>query len=407
MDDRNNKFQFIDVEDITDESVENNIEIVSSPEKVKVDNIDIKKDEVLEEKEVIEDNSIQNIVIENNNKDTDTENTIDISKRRHFSFEARIIVSVIAILVLFVGACFLGLKVINHTTTKLVGYVENGDFTYQLCLKDATCQPENITYHGDDVNIIKMSFKYDANYEEKLNYNKYYRVTSVISAYSNDGKSLLYEKENDLVDRTNIADNSSKISINEIVVIDYSKYRDLVKNYENGKTQAEVILYLEEDNETRKVASLVIPLTKDNFELTKYTTTNAARSAKVNVNVWDTYSLVYAIATSFLTLISLILIYRTTRLVLKVTNNKSDYELAVDDLLKEYDEFIVIARDGYESNEDKEIIKIETFKELLDIKNMLNKPIVFYTVNDVKCEFIVEDEKVLYKYIIKEADFIN
>ena len=396
MDDKNNKFQFIDIEDITEESVENNIEIVSSPEKVKVDNVDTKENEVLEVREDTKE------IVETH----DEVNDIDISKRHHFSFEARIIVSVIAILILFVGACFLGLKVINHTTTKLVGYVENGDFTYQLCLKNATCEPENITYHGDDVNIIKMSFNYDANYEEKINYNKYYRVTSVISAYSNDG-NLLYEKENDLVDRTNITDNDSKISINEIVVIDYSKYRDLVKNYEGGKTQAEVILYLEEDNETRKVASLVIPLTKDNFELTKYTTTKATRSAKVEVNVWDTYSLVYAIATSFLTLISLILIYRTTRLVLKVTNNKSDYELAVDDILKEYDEFIVIARDGYESNEEKEIVKVETFKELLDMKYKLNKPIIFSTVNDVKCEFIVEDEKVLYKYIIKEADFTD
>ncbi len=394
MDDKNNKFQFVDLDDITDNSVKSNIEIVSSPDKVKVDNLDSS----LEEEKVIEEDK----------KETDDTNIeIEISKKRHISFEARIVISVIAILILFVGACFLGLKVINHTTTKLVGYKENGDFTYQLCLKNATCEPENITYHGEDVNIIKLNFKYDANYEEKINHNKNYRVTSIIRAYSKGRKDLLYEKENDLIDRTNISDNTDKISINEIVVVDYSKYRDLVKNYSNNETQAEVILYLEENNETRKIASLTIPLTNNDFELTKYTTTNAFRNAKVEVNVWDTYSLVYSIATSFLTLISLILIYRTTRLVLKVTNNKSDYEIAVDDLLKEYDSIIVIARDGYESNEEKEINKLETFKELLDIKYKLNKPIIFSKINDVKCEFIVEGDNELYKYIIKEADFIN
>ena len=32
--------------------------------------------------------------------------------------------------------------------------------------------------------------------------------------------------------------------------------------------------------------------------------------------------------------------------------------------------------------------------------------IIFSVINDVKCEFIVEDEKVLYKYVMKEADFL-
>lgn len=388
MKDDNDKFKFIDIEDITNEEIKNNMQIVSSPEKINIDNNNSKEEKVEEEKEVIDE-------------------VIDINKKKHFSFEARIVVSVIAILILFIGACFLGLRVINHTTTKLISYTENGDFTYQVCLKNATCEPENVTYNGDDINIIKISFNYDAKYDEKLDYNKYYRVTSIVSAYSKDKKELLYEKENDLVDQVNINNTSNKISINEIVVIDYSKYKDLVKNYENNETQVEIILYLEEDNETRKVASLMIPLTKNNFELTKYTTTNAKRNAKINVNVWDTYSLVYAIATSFLTLISLILIYRTTRLVLKVTNNKSSYELAVDDILKEYDDIIVIARDGYESTEEKGIIKVDTFEELLKVKNEFNKPIVFSTVNDVKCEFIVEGDKELYKYVLKEADFIN
>ena len=376
----NNKFQFIDIEDITNEEIKDSIEIVSSPEQVKVENVSV-------EEESIEDNT-----------------TIDISKKKHFSFEARIIVSVIAILVLFICACFMGLKVINHTATENVKYIENGDFTYQVCLKNATCEPENVVYHGNDINIIKIAFKYDAKYEEKVKYNKNYHISSIIRTYKNGTRELLFEKENDIVDLTNITNESDSIYINETVTIDYSKYKDFVKSY-NGKSQAEVILYLEEDNETRRVSSLIIPLTNDDFELTKYSTTNASRYTKRNVNIWDSYSLVYTIATSFLTLISLILIYRTTRLVLKVTNNKSRYETAVDDILKEYDSIIVVARDGYESTDDRKIKKVESFDELLEIKNQLNKPIIFSTVNDVKCEFIVEGDNELYKYVMKEADF--
>ena len=52
-------------------------------------------------------------------------------------------------------------------------------------------------------------------------------------------------------------------------------------------------------------------------------------------------------------------------------------------------------------------ISIESFEALLEIKNRLNKPIIFSVINDVKCEFIVEDEKVLHKYVMKEADFLE
>lgn len=375
----NNKFQFVDVEDITDEEIKNSIEIVVSPEKVKVDSVEPKKEEI----------------------------PVEIAKRKYFSFEARIVVSVLSILVLFVGACFLGLKVINHTTTRYVKYVENGDFTYQVCLKNATCEPENIIYHGDSINIIKISFRYDAKYEKKITYNKNYHISALIKAVDKNTNEVVFNKENDLVDITNKNDDSDFLSIAETVTIDYSKYLDMLKDYPDSNGQVEAVLYLEEENETRKVSSLTIPITKGNFELTKYSTTSSNRYAKVTVNVWDTYSLVYAIATSFLTVISLILIYRTTRLVLKVTNNKSRYEQAIDDILRDYDSSIVIARDGYESTEEKEINKVESFEALLEIKNRLNKPIIFSVINDVKCEFIVEDEKVLHKYVMKEADFLE
>jgi hypothetical protein len=396
--DSNNKFQFVDIEDITEEKIEDSIEIVSSPDKVNVEVLD----SLEEKKEEIKEESTTPVEVK------EEDNTIEVSKKKHFSFEARIVVSVISILVLFVCACFMGLRVINHTTTENVSYVENGDFSYQVCLKNATCEPENVTYNGNDINIIKIVFDYDSKFAKKIDYNKKYRVSSVISVYSkNNSNNLLYEKENDLVDRTELIDNGDNIHVNEVVVIDYSKYKDIVKKYEGEDRKLEVILYLEEGNETRKISSLSIPLTNDSFELTKYTTANANRYEKLTVNVWDNYSLVYGIATSFLTLISLILIYRTTRLVLKVTNNKSEYEQTIDDILREYDSIIVIARDGYESTDDKEIKKIESFKELLEIKDRLNKPIIFSTVNDVKCEFIVEGESELYKYTMKEADFIN
>ena len=359
----NNKFQFVNSEDINDKSQETNL---------------VKED-----------------------------NTIVISKGRHFSFEERIIASVVIILVLFVGACFLGLKVINHTTIQRVNYIENSDFTYQVCLKSSVCLPENALYSSSDINIIKLSFRYDAKYEKRVKYNNNYRVLAIISAVEKDSEKVLHQESVNLVEKTTVSGKKDSYSVNEIVTIKYDDYKELLKEYENAEKEVEVVFYLEEGSESRNVSSIVIPLSKTEFELYKHTTVNEARKAKEMVNVWDTYSLIYGLATSFLTIISLILVYKTTRLVLKVTNNKSDYEEALDDILKEYNNIIVVAQDGYESILEKEIIKIGEFEELVRVRDRIGKPIIFSKVNNVKSEFIVEDENVIYKYVIKEADFTD
>ena len=373
----NNKFQFIDIDDIKDESIKNNIEEVSSPENVTVD-------------------SNKNI-------------NVNITKRWYFSFETRVFVSIVAILVLFACACFLGLKVLNHTTLKEVNYIENADFTYQVCLKTNDCVTESSTYKSAEIGKIKLLFSYNARYQESIDIEKNYRVAAVLTALDKNNHNVLYQKDIDLVETKELKKIDKEYTTNERIEIDYSKYINMMKDYSNADNQVEVILYMEENNETRKVSGLIIPLNKESFELNKYTTANVLRNSKITVSDWDNYSTLYTVVASILTIVSLILIYKTTRLVLKVTNNKNEYEEAVDNVLKEYESIITIAGDGFESivPEEKETIKFDNFKELAKVSEEINKPIIYSKINNVKCEFLLEDDKNLYKYVMKEADFLE
>ena len=85
--------------------------------------------------------------------------------------------------------------------------------------------------------------------------------------------------------------------------------------------------------------------------------------------------------------------------------NKSKYEVELKKILKEYDDYIVLTKEGLEIDENKTILKVSSFKELLEARNTLNKPIIYTKINSVKSEFVGEDESVIYKYIMKEADF--
>lgn len=373
-----NKFKFVSDEDIADEKVKDSIKIVNTPEKV---NVEVNKPE-----EVI---------------------NPGVKKRLYFSFEARIVVSILSILILFAGACFLGLRVVNHTTIQDVEYVEDGDFSYIVCFKDTTCLNENNTYVASDIDHFEITFDYKATYEKKVKVNNSYRVAVIVSAYDKKDNSLLYQTKSNLVKKSPLVASDNTYTIKKDVNVDYNKYKELGKEYKDADRRMEVVFYIEEGKDTRKVVSITIPFSSETFNINKYTTSRTVRTSKVTVNAWDTYSLVYVIAASILTIVSLILLYKTTRLVLMVTNNRNEYEDEVERILKEYESIITVFGEGFESivPDEKDVIKYDNFEDLVKVREEINKPIIYSKINNVKCEFMVEDDKVLYKYVMKEVDF--
>ena len=86
------------------------------------------------------------------------------------------------------------------------------------------------------------------------------------------------------------------------------------------------------------------------------------------------------------------------------SNKRSKYEEKLNSILRNYDRVIVSAKESY-NVDGRTIVKVYTFDELLDARDTLGKPIIYYKVNNVKSEFYVEDEYKVYKYTLKEADF--
>ncbi|MBQ9019366.1 MAG: hypothetical protein IJ097_03575 [Bacilli bacterium] len=328
--------------------------------------------------------------------------------RIHFSFEVRIITFIVLILFLFFTACFLAFNVINHTTHEELIYKEYTTVNYKVCLKNSSCVDENNHYNVDDLDNIKISFDYNADYDEIIKYNNSYYINAISRVYNKEDNSIIYyEKENYLVDNTELKGKDKSFSINESVTLDYNKYKELINDYnrDDSYSEVEVVLYLTDKNETRKISSLVIPLVNDNMVISKNNKDELTRIEDREVSLWDSYSITCAIFSSLLTICSLFAIYKVSKLVFDVYNNRSRYEQEVDNILKKYDSIIVVARDGYETISEKEIVKLDTFDNLLEVKNNINKPVIFSKINDVKCEFIIEDDEKLYKYVLKEADF--
>ena len=423
---KESKFKFVSIidEEVKDEEIgvysSNNVDpIIEVEDHIEDSTIEIPSEEieevkettVSEEKPIVDNNSLEDNVV----RSTDDNYEHKISRKPYFGFEARIIIMVIIVLVLFAGACYLILEAINFGKSEVVNYSETSLVNYKVCLKDNNyydnnCLNEDMQYVSALTNSIVANFNYSVELSSEINYNLAYHVVATTKIYDKtDPSKILYKSEDILVDRTDVSNKSNEISFDSNVDLEFKKYSDYVTEYNkkyflNSDADVEVALYLDEVDETRKVASIVVPLTSQTYSIKKDTISNLNKKVEVDMNTWNEYNSVCAVVATVLILISLFLLYKTTRLVVKVTAKRNKYQVKLSQILREYDRIIVVAKDGYESNVEKKVVKVVSFYELLDARDMLEKPIIYSRVNDVKSEFIVEDDDKLFKYVLKDSD---
>lgn len=341
--------------------------------------------------------------------------TKKVKHKTYISFETRIAIRVVLILVLFACACYFVLEAINFGKKDVVTYNEITEANYAVCpsnnsFVDNKCLSEGLKYNKDTSNVINVLFKYNLDYSKSVPYDIAYHIVAVTKIFDKENNTkVLYKNEDVLVERTALSDISDRISFYNNINIDFDHYNSLVaKNKEkygsNTEADLEVALYLDTNDEPTSVASITVPLDEKKFSIRKSVLSNLNKTMELDNNTWNDYNSMCAMIASILVVVSLIILYRTTALVLKVTNNKSEYEKILAKILKDYDKDIVNARDGYEVESYKKIIKVADFNELLDARHLLNKPIIYSKINSVKSEFVVEDDAKAFKYVLKDSD---
>ena len=403
---KENKFNFV--------SIDENNEIID--EKV----LEEEKQEVEENESIMKDleqeKTLKEVVDESIKNKAKSQQVVDnsyrINKKKHISFETRIAFRVVAILLLFALACYLILEAVNFGKKDVVTYNEVSEVNYSVCLNEVNhnnCLAEDMDYQ-DNVKYINVNFKYNVDYSKEIEYDQAYHLVAITKVFAKDNNTkVLYKNEEILVERTSIRDISDAINLDTKAEFDYRKYNNLAKEYkkqygENSDVALEVVLYLDREQVTDDVASITIPLGVSKFNIKKNELNNLDKSIELDNNVWNDYNSMCAAIASILILLSLIILYRTTRIVLKVVNNRSKYEETLDNILKTYDRQIVNSKGTYEINSKKKIVRVSSFGELLDAHDNLGKPIIYSKVNSVESEFVVEDDNKSYKYVLKDTD---
>jgi len=357
----------------------------------------------------------EEIVSKNNVKEEVKVEEYNIKKPFYFGFKQRVIVVIMLIIIMFGLGSYLIINSYRLRKGEVVKYSETSDSSYKVCLLDnnvysTPCLEEGMLYNSSLVNTIPINFKYNVNFSEYIDYQLYYHVVLYNKIFDKNNKEkVLYENKEILVVKTFVDKLNQKINIDTNVKINYKKYNDFVNEYKSKyspdvKSVVEVVLYLDEYDEERSVASVSIPVGESTFEVKKEKLSNKNKSVEIENEEMVSEANVNMYFGSFLIIISLILDIILVRLVKATFTKKSKYDIELARILKTYDKNIVNATSDFKYDENKEVIKVESIKELVDASNVINKPIVYNKINNIKSDFILEDDNKIYKFTLKEAD---
>lgn len=300
----------------------------------------------------------------------------------------------ISIIFFLIGGYFC-FKSIN--STKVVSTTEKSSANYVVCLKENnyyedTCLNEGREYLSSLTNTIRINFAYNR-ISSSRGKVMYYVGTNLKISNSDNGKEI-FNDEKRLNEKKEINNDKDVLNIVDSAEIKYKNYDDLVKKYSLDyelHTSAVLQVYLKMvEGKTEKIVSSVnIPINEQTYSITK----EVIKSSENGISEDYKNELLIGIMAIA---VSIIIILVT--IIKNVSNKGSDFEQEVKRLLTEYDRVIAETKLDSLMLTGKELIEINDFMELVDVRDTIEKPIMYFRKSDSVRDFIVQDKDIIYRY---------
>ena len=344
-------------------------------------------------------------------------------KNMYFSYKQRVILySILFALLLCLELLFL-YKTIDIKQEKVISYNEIGTLDYKVYLKENEFYQENYleknkNYIASLIKNIDINLNYYFEIDTNVDMSFDYNIVGKLVILEEQGKNNLYEREYILktVEIENKKDEKNK-NIKDNISIDYDYYNDLANKFKStyGIDSSSVLeIYIninkeiskEKDIDLKETKQMImtIPLTQKTIDI-KIDDTGIKNSNQMISE--SKISLINILFGILFTIIFPIFIYVLFKLILLVSILKpryTKYDKYIKKILKEYDRLIVeTPTEPILIN--KTIIEIKKFEELLDVRDNIKRPIMYYSlVKHHKCYFYIEIGKTVYLLIIKAVD---
>ena len=313
--------------------------------------------------------------------------------------------------VLFLVIAIIAYKTVNN---EKITYTEDAKVNYQVCLKENDyykdqCIGEDKEYISSATETIRLDYNYSAVFQKPIKKDyKYYIKSTLLIKTDDDNQKELLKKVKAITKKQALNLNGNVLTIADTVDVPFQEYNSYAQKYKNdyslvSNCYLDITLVLKEGKEEKELSSVSMPLTKITYNITK-------TEKEKEVTEYDVPSnMVLNIVFTILIAVGLILtgfnLYKLGKFLGKMRRSDSAYEKKLKQILNTYDRVIVSLEDKNRINPDQDVYTVKTFLELLDVRDTVDKPILYYKVNSIKAEFYVQDTNKTYKFTMKESDF--
>lgn len=305
-----------------------------------------------------------------------------------------------------------------------IEYTECSEVDYKVHLKENDFYEDDVlgkgqAYIASLIEKVDVDFTYNLNMSsDKVEYTYTYSIDAQLEVFDNEYKKPLYNPTESLVDKVTATEKGkSKLVIKDQVSIDYKEFNERAKSfvgaYDLKSVDCRIIINMhinvlsscedfQDDASDDYLISLSIPLINDTTDVTFSSSVPqeenkvlACNSSELSSKIFKILSIVFAIL-DVLTIAGLAVFMWVTR------DQNTDYASKVAKVLRNYKSYIQPISNQFDAT-DYQVLYISDINRLLEIRDTLQKPILFNENEDKTCSkfFIVTDNKVLYLYEIK------
>lgn len=343
-------------------------------------------------------------------------------KNLYIGYNTRLFINISSFIIYFILFLIFVFKAFSISPEKKLNYIDKSNLDYKVYLKEndfynVDYLDKDMMYVASLINKVNVTFNYDFSSDINLNLDFKYNIIGKLTIQDSTGKSNYYENTYILLnDKKTTLKNDNKQNIHETINIDYDYYNNIANVFKTNygvNTISKLTLYLTIDKSSKDekimlkdldVMSLEIPLSERSINIEmNYKEIDNISNIIMNSNVFID-NMIYIILLLIFIVLLIISTVKITRLLSLLINKKTKYDKYVNRLLTEYDR--LISNTLTQPNTDGiEIINIESFQELVDIRDNLSLPIMYYSITKHhKCWFYISHNNKMYLYVVKAVD---
>ena len=343
-----------------------------------------------------------------------------ISYSNSISNKVKIFIGITCFLALLFLTILFATMSLSITEEKKINYSENSDIDYRVYLRENDFYEENYLgknkiYVASLIDKIEVTFNYIFKIDTKSDVDFNYDVIATLVIADSTGKNVFFEKDYPLIENAeNKIVQGTINNVKKTVNIDYNYYNNLANkfkiNYGINTTSTLIVkMKVRESSDKHNMnfnnnseMLLSIPLSEKEVNITmdyNEVKNNGKIISNKTIEINNYVYLYFVIITSIICICSFIILIK---LLLKTSKKRSQYDKYVSKILKEYDRLIVNTTTKPDVN-NKKVIKIDSFNELLDVRDNLKLPIKYYVVTEhSESNMYIDHEEELYLLVLKE-----